>query len=163
MLPFSDFWTVSSQASPSSSLKQAGTHCHGSSTVAQREQTQLVSTRMRVPSLASISGSGIWHCCALWCRFQIWLRTLVAVAVVWASSSRSSLTSRLGTSICQGCGPKKTKKKGTQCHIQLCYSKCSSGTGLVRNAHTSQAPPQNCCIRACVLTAPPGDSLYTEG
>ena len=111
MLPFSDFWTVSSQASPSSSLKQAGTHCHGSSTVAQWEQTQLVSMRMRVPSLASISRSGIWHCCALWCRFQIWLRTLVAVAVVWASSSNSNLTSRLGTSICRGCGPKKTKKK----------------------------------------------------
>ena len=38
-------------------------------------------------------------------------RFRVAVAVVEASAA-AVLTSSLGTSICHGCGPKKTKKKG---------------------------------------------------
>ena len=33
------------------------------------------------------------------------------MAVVWASSYRSNSTPSLGTSICSGCGPKKTIKK----------------------------------------------------
>ena len=47
-------------------------------------------------------------CChELQCRLQAWLRSCVAVAVVWASGSSSSLIPSLGTSICRGCGPKK--------------------------------------------------------
>ena len=34
----------------------------------------------------------------------------LAVAVVWASSYSSDLAPGLGTSICYGCSPKKTKK-----------------------------------------------------
>ena len=39
------------------------------------------------------------------------LRSGVAVAVVKASGYSSDSTSSLGTSICQGCSAKKTKKK----------------------------------------------------
>ena len=45
-------------------------------------QTRLVSMRMQVRSLASLSGLRIWHCCEQWCRLQTWLRSWVAVAVV---------------------------------------------------------------------------------
>ena len=41
--------------------------------VAQWKQIQLVSMRMRVQSLASLSGLRIWHCCELWCGLQTWL------------------------------------------------------------------------------------------
>ena len=50
--------------------------------VAQLKQTQLVSMRMQVQSLASLSGSRIWHCHELWCRSQTWLGSHIAVAVV---------------------------------------------------------------------------------
>ena len=52
----------------------------------------------------------IWHCCALWCRSQIWLRSHVAVAVVKAGGYSSNLTPSLGSSTCCACGPKKTKQ-----------------------------------------------------
>ena len=41
---------------------------------------------------------------------QTWLGSSVAVAVVSAGSYSSELTPSLGTSICHGRGPKKTKK-----------------------------------------------------
>jgi len=43
----------------------------------------------------------------------MWLgsHVAVAVAVAVASSYRSDWTPSLGTSICQECGPEKTKKK----------------------------------------------------
>ena len=63
-----------------------------------RLRTQLVSVRMWVPSLASLSRLRIRHCRELWCR----LRALVAVAVAGSCSSDSAPS--LGTSICQGCG-----------------------------------------------------------
>ena len=62
-----------------------------------------------VPGL--LSGLMIWHCCELWCRLQLRLRSWVAVAVAMASSCGSDATSSLETSICLRCGPKKKKKK----------------------------------------------------
>ena len=50
--------------------------------VAQQTLIQLVSMRMQVRSLASLSGSGIQRCCEPWCRSQTQLRSSVAVAVV---------------------------------------------------------------------------------
>ena len=44
--------------------------------------TQLVSVRMWIQSLASLSGLRIWHCCELWDRSQVQLGSGVAVAVV---------------------------------------------------------------------------------
>ena len=46
----------------------------------------------------------------LWCR--IWqLGSGITVAVVWAGSCSFDLIPSLGTSVCHGCGPKKTKNK----------------------------------------------------
>jgi len=45
----------------------------------------------------------------LWCSSQTWLRSGVAVAV--AGTYSSDLTVCLGTSLCQRCGPKKTKRE----------------------------------------------------
>ena len=49
-------------------------------------------------------------CCKLQCRLQRQLGSHVAVAVVQAGSCSFASTPGLGTSIRQGCGPKKTKK-----------------------------------------------------
>ena len=61
----------------------------------------------------SIPGIAQWvkdqHCCKLWCRSQTQLESHVAVVVSQAGSCSSNLTPSLGTSICLGCGPKKTK------------------------------------------------------
>ena len=66
--------------------------------------------RMRVRSLALLSG--IQHCCELWCRLQRQLGSGVAVAVVQASGySSDSTSSLLGTSIYQGCSPRKKEKE----------------------------------------------------
>ena len=46
----------------------------------------------------------------LWCRSQTRLRSQVAVAVLQVGSWSSDSTPSLGTSICQGCGPEKTKR-----------------------------------------------------
>ena len=52
------------------------------------------------------------RCChELWCTLQTQLGSLVAVAVVKASSCSSNWTPSLGTSICLQCSPKKTKDK----------------------------------------------------
>ena len=49
--------------------------------VAQQLQTRLVSMRVQVPSLASLSGLRIQPCRELWCRSQTWLRSGMAAAV----------------------------------------------------------------------------------
>ena len=48
--------------------------------MAQQKLIQLESMKMQIQSLASLSGSGIWHCCELWCG--TWFRSGIAVAVV---------------------------------------------------------------------------------
>ena len=50
--------------------------------MAQQLMDLLASMMMWVPSLASLSGLKIQHCCELWCRWQMWLTSLVATAVV---------------------------------------------------------------------------------
>ena len=77
--------------------------------VVQRKWIWLASMRMQFQSLALFSGLRIPCCHELWCRSQMWLRSHIAVAVVYASSHSSDLTPDLGTSICLGCGLKKTK------------------------------------------------------
>ena len=47
----------------------------------QRKQIQLGTMRLRVQSLALLSGLRIWHSHELWCRSQMRLRSSVAVAV----------------------------------------------------------------------------------
>ena len=77
--------------------------------MAQQEQIWLVSMRMQVRSLASLSGLGIQRCSELWCKLQMQLRS--CVAVVQASSCSFPSAPSLGTSIYCTCGPKKKKKK----------------------------------------------------
>ena len=52
---------------------------------------------------------GIHHCCDLWCMSQMRLGS--RVAVVQARSCSFDSIPSLGTSVCQGCSPKKQKKK----------------------------------------------------
>ena len=79
--------------------------------MAQRKQIWLVCMRMRVRSLASLSGLGMWYCHELWHRLQMWFGSHIAVAVVLAGSCSSHLTPSLGTSTFRGCGPKTNKQK----------------------------------------------------
>ena len=53
----------------------------------------------------------------LWCSLQTQLGSGVAVAVMQASSYRFDLIPSLGTSICCGYSPKKTKKKKKEVRI----------------------------------------------
>ena len=79
--------------------------------VVQQSQTQLVSIRMWVQSLPSLSGLRIQGFRELWSRLQTRLRSGTAVAIVQAGSYSSKLTPSLGTSICWGYSPKKTTNK----------------------------------------------------
>ena len=54
----------------------------GVTLVAQGKQIRLGTMRLRVQSLALLSGLEIWYCRELWCGLQRWLRSGVAVAVV---------------------------------------------------------------------------------
>ena len=53
----------------------------------QWKQSKVGTMRLRVWSLVSLSGLRIWHCCELWCKLQMRLRSGVAVAVVQAGSN----------------------------------------------------------------------------
>ena len=79
----------------------------------------VMNLRLQVRSLASHSELRIWYCHDLWCRSQTQLGSRVAVTVVWASSCSSNQNLSLGTSICQGFDPKKTKTKNTT-HTRKC-------------------------------------------
>ena len=50
--------------------------------VVQQKRIQLGTMRLRVRSLASLSGLGVQHCHELWHRLQMWLGSGVAMAVV---------------------------------------------------------------------------------
>ena len=76
--------------------------------MAQWKQIQLGTMRLKVRSLASLSGLKIQRCLELWYRMKMQLRS--GVAVVQAGGCSSDTTPILGTSICHGCSPKKTKR-----------------------------------------------------
>ena len=79
--------------------------------MAQRKRTRLTFMRMQVPSLASLSGSGIRRCPELWYRWKIRLGSRLAAAVVEAGSCSSVWTPSLGTSIRHRRGSKRQKKR----------------------------------------------------
>ena len=54
----------------------------GAPAVAQWVTNQIASMRLRVQSLARLSGLRILCCCELWCGLQTWLGSRMAVAVV---------------------------------------------------------------------------------
>ena len=70
--------------------------------------------RLRVQSLALLSGLKIQLCRELWRRSQTRLGSGIAVAVAVASNCSSNWHPGLGTSICCGCSPKKQKKTNKQ-------------------------------------------------
>ena len=78
--------------------------------VAQQVKNQLVFMRMRVWSLALLSGLKDLVLPWQWCRSQTWLESSIAVAVVWAynCSSHSTQANNL-TSWNMYQGKKKTK------------------------------------------------------
>ena len=86
----------------------------GAPVVAQQKRIRLVPMRLRVRSLASLSGLRIQCCRELWYRSQTRLGSCVVVAVVSASSCSSNWTPSLGSSICHRCSPKKQKQKQKQ-------------------------------------------------
>ena len=61
--------------------------------------------------LALLSRLRIGHCHEWWYRSQMQLKSLVAVVVVQVSGYSYDSTPSLGTSICHGDSPKKTKKQ----------------------------------------------------
>ena len=81
--------------------------------VAQQKRLRLETMRLRVQSLASLSGLRIRCCPELWGRLQTRLRSCMAVAVVEAGSCGSNSTPSLGTSRCLRCSPKKQTKTKT--------------------------------------------------
>ena len=99
--------------------------------VAQRKQTQLISTRTQVQSLALLSGLRIQCYHELWCRSQNQLRSGVAVAVVEACSFNSDSTPSLGPSICvalkrpKGLGGKEEEEE----EEEICFRKNSDYKG----------------------------------
>ena len=93
--------------------------------VAQQVKNLTVSVTMWAQSLASLSELRIQHCHERQCRSQLQLGSCVAVAVLWAGSCSSDETPRLGTSICCGSGPAKTKnKKHTTVAIRRAPPQC---------------------------------------
>ena len=60
---------------------------------------------------ASLSGLRIQCCYELLCRWQVRLRSGIAVAAVQARSCSSNSTLSVGSSICHRYSPKKEKKK----------------------------------------------------
>ena len=74
-------------------------------------RTSTVSLRMRVRSLALLSGLRLQCCLKLLCKSQVQLRFGVAVDVAYAGSCSSDLTSSPGTPMCCRFGHKKDKKK----------------------------------------------------
>ena len=80
-----------------------GSSHHGS---VVNESNQEPCMRLRVRSLASLSGLRIRRCRELWCRSQTWLGSGLAVAGGYSSDQTPSL----GTSPCRRCGPRKDRK-----------------------------------------------------
>ena len=82
--------------------------CHGSA----GWEPNIMSVRMWVQSLSSLSGLRIWHSWKLQHRSQMQLGSGVAIAVVQACSCSSNSTPSLGTSICCRCSHKRKKRRG---------------------------------------------------
>ena len=67
--------------------------------------------RLWIPSLDLLSGLRIWPCRGLWCRWQMRLRSGVLWLWCRLAATAPIRPPSLGTSICEGFGPKETKKK----------------------------------------------------
>ena len=79
-----------------------------------RLRTCLVSLKMLVQSLASLSGLSIQHCPKLWCGLQIQFSSGIAVAMVLASVTALIQPLAPGIFICCGFSPPTPPKKGRE-------------------------------------------------
>ena len=92
----------------------------GVTIVAQWKQTPLAGRRMKVQSLASLSGLRTQHCLELWCGLQMWLGS--GIAVIWYRLAAAAPILPLAWELpyatdaalhpCQKKSKKKKKKKG---------------------------------------------------
>ena len=137
--------------------------------MAQQKLIWLVSIRVQVWSLTSLSGLRIWHSHELWCRVHTWLGSHIIVAV--ASGYSSDLTTCLGTSICRRCGPKKTKKKKITSHFPLIhlpkYTELTHQAwyklGVLQTASHVERESENwCCCQVGVLSQRISNNLIAE-
>ena len=83
--------------------------------MAQWKGIRLVTIKLQVQSLTSLSGLRIRRCCELWCRLKTWLRFAIAVAV--AVAHRLVVVAPIGPlawePVYNGCSSKKQKTKNT--------------------------------------------------
>ena len=97
----------------------------GAPVVAQRLTNPTGIHEDMVPSLALLSGLGIWRCFELWSRSQMRLRSCIAVAAALIQSLAWELPYAVGMAL------KKTKKKNVKSLIQASsvYSAMTSRQG----------------------------------
>ena len=76
-----------------------------------RSRRNLISMKIRVWSLALLSGLKTQRCCELWCRSQMQLGSGIAMAMAVSGNCSSDSIPCLVTFKCHGCGHKKKKKK----------------------------------------------------
>ena len=86
---------------------------------AQGKLIWLVTTRLHVRSLASLSGLRICRCHELWCRSQTQLKSCVAMAVAQASGCSSNSTPTSELSYAAGAALKSKSKKKKKIYIYI--------------------------------------------
>ena len=107
--------------------------------LAQRQPIRVVSLKMRVRPLASLSGSGIQCCPELWCRSQTQLRSCDAVLA--AAAPIQPLAWELSYAITGSLKRKKKKKKKRICNLEI------NLVGGVSSLAAFQLRAQNCPCR----------------
>ena len=98
-----------------------------------RLQTLLVSIRIQVQSLASLSRLRIQHCSELCCRLQMQLGLHITVVVVEAGNCTSDLTPSLGISLCHRYGTKKRQSSNQSIYVQVNLEKIYGNISLSAN------------------------------
>ena len=126
-----------------------------SSSWPQQWQTQLVTTKMWVWSLALLSGLRIQHCPELWCRSQRQLRSCVAVVMAQAGICSSNLIPSPGTSICHTFGHKNKMKQDKKYAFSLLLPSFSIYRRFSK--HSLPPPCHSLCIRAVGKLCPIGN------
>ena len=99
--------------------------------------------RLQVPSLVSLSGLRIQHCRELWCRTQMQFGSYVAVAVAKASGYSSNKTPSLGTSMCRGSGPQKTRQERRA--QRRCLASGGGKGSILEGTCSHLQSPLKCC------------------
>ena len=86
---------------------------HGQGVPIVAQWKRILLGTMRLDSIPGLSRLRILCCHELWCRWQTWHGSCiaVAVAVTVAGSYSSNSAPSLRTSICRTCSPKKKKEK----------------------------------------------------